>query len=71
MKHNTTWLMLSLTSPISDAFRSPPGDLAVWSFDLVLGYDGWIVRSLDPTPAFGGVWTAACSVVSGCTGWAS
>ncbi|GFW44214.1 hypothetical protein TNCV_2636121 [Trichonephila clavipes] len=52
------------------AFRSSPGDLAVGSFDFVLDFDCCIVLSSAPAAAFGdpGVWTAACSVNSGCTG---
>ncbi|GFS43466.1 hypothetical protein TNIN_357311 [Trichonephila inaurata madagascariensis] len=56
-----------MRSSYSLAFRSSPGTLAVWSFDLILDLDGWIVRSSAPAPALGdpGARTSVC------TGWAS
>ncbi|GFW11198.1 hypothetical protein TNCV_5132091 [Trichonephila clavipes] len=39
------------------AFCSSSGVLAAWSFDLVVIFDGWIVRSSAPAIGDPGVWT--------------
>ncbi|GFS29932.1 hypothetical protein TNIN_483611 [Trichonephila inaurata madagascariensis] len=38
--------------------HSSPGDLAVWSVDFVLDFDGWIIRSSAPAAGDPGVWTS-------------
>ncbi|GFS50505.1 hypothetical protein TNIN_223571 [Trichonephila inaurata madagascariensis] len=48
-------------------FRSSPGTLAVWSFDLVEDSDVWIIHSSAPALDHSGVSSCLCLD----SGWAS